>query len=521
MPGRRFIITGLLLVLSSPFAVADSQSLRSEADAAAKAGRWDKALASYLKLQETTPSLELRDRIRDSLRQAKQSQRLRDESFQQFVVSLRPAEALNLFAEVVEKLNQLHVDPRQASYQALFHAGLLELDRALADSEFRQRHLSQPSAKQLAQFRDRLQHYWAKRVIPSVKETRAAAFELLQHAQDELGVKNPSGLLGELLCGACASVDEYTLYVPPRIEQSAASPLLELANYGLNCRVLAGELVVESVTPGSWAALQTPLRKGDRILRFNGVTPNPLQPRELAQAALSPGMLGHELELQPEQHLMGTSLTLPTPLPTVYGVSVLNMRDGVGYVRIAAFKESTPREFDDALNSLKSRGARAVIVDVRGNSGGSFPAAVQTTQRLLPHGIIVTTQGQSPEFAHRVFSSDSGMTAHDLPAVLLVDGRTMSAAEVMAAAWKDHQRAYLIGMPTYGKGIVQGKIRLQSLDHADKGNRSGSVLLSLAKAFRPNGEAINGQGVVPHQLESDPNRQLDHAVNKALELLDP
>jgi carboxyl-terminal processing protease len=173
------------------------------------------------------------------------------------------------------------------------------------------------------------------------------------------------------------------------------------------------------------------------------------------------------------------------------------------------------------VNLLKDRGARAVIVDARGNPGGSFPAAVQTAQRMLPTGIIVTTQGQAAEFAHRVFSSDSGMSAHDIPVVLLVDSSTMSAAEVLAAAWKDHQRAYLIGMPTFGKGAVQGKIRLQAADQLDKPNRSGSVVVTLAHAFRPNGDAINGSGVVPHQLESDATRQLNLAISKALEMIEP
>jgi C-terminal processing protease CtpA/Prc len=158
-----------------------------------------------------------------------------------------------------------------------------------------------------------------------------------------------------------------------------------------------------------------------------------------------------------------------------------------------------------------------LVIDARGNTGGSFPGAIQVAQRFLPGGIVVMTQGQAPEFNNRVFSSDSGMTAFDLPVVLLIDTKTMSSAEAVAAAWKEHNRATLVGLPTFGKGAIQSPVRLTAVDRPD-GPRSGVLVLTVATMSGPRGGPINGAGVVPHFLEADTARQLDVAIAKAIEL---
>ena len=207
-------------------------------------------------------------------------------------------------------------------------------------------------------------------------------------------------------------------------------------------------------------------------------------------------------------------------MPTVYGAQILSSKDGIGYVRVGNIQPSTPRELDLALTELRARGMRALILDLRGNHGGHFLAGVEVAKRFLPAGVIVTTQGQSPEFAGRVFSSDSGMNAFDVPVVLLIDARTMSAAEAVAAAWKDHNRATLVGLPTFGKGVIQSPIRLTAAD-GPMGTpmRSGVLILTVASMVAPRSGPIHGAGVTPHVLESNPARQLEVAVVKAMELV--
>ncbi len=510
-------------VAPAPRAAApDPTRLRAEAEQAERQGHWGKALELYLKVQAAGSTTDFRDRIRVCLRNAGRLQRQRDPAFQQFVLSLPVADALNLYSETIDKLSTLYADRDRAAPARLFGLGIDELDRALSVPAFRERHLASPTGARVQEFRRSLRQDWQHRLPTSSRAARVAARELVAAAQESLGVRTPSAVVFELLCGACTGLDEYTVYVTPTAAQAElASPILELAAYGILIRFVGGDPIVQGLVPGSWAALNTGLRKGDRITRVNGRAVVAGNPALLAQALRDYSMVGHELEvLSAEPGMSPPMVHVPVPVPTVYAAAMLNPRDGVGYLKVGEFRESTSRELDEAVFRLKAQGLRALVIDFRGNAGGLFTAGIEVAQRFLPAGIIVTTRGQSPEFAGRVFSSDSGMSAFDVPVVLLIDTRTMSAAEAVAAAWKDHSRATLVGLPTFGKGVIQSPIRLTAADGPDGSpHRSGVLILTVASMFGPRGGAINGAGVTPHVLEADPNRQLDAALAKAVELL--
>ena len=499
----------------------DANKLQAEAEHAERAGKWDTALDFYLKAYlGGKPTPELRDRIRFCLRNVTRIQRHRDPAFQQFILTLPIADALTLYTEALAKIQSLYVDRERATFEKLMAGSLDELDRALTDAAFRQQYLPDAGELKLLKFRQSLRDGWRAKLPANTGEVRRVARDVVMNAQTTLGVKNPSAIVLELLCGACSGLDEYTAYVVPSGPQAElASPILELASYGLLIAFDGKGLVIDAIIPNSWAALHSPSRKGDRIAKINDKSMNRATPALLRDAMKLPtSPFGHEVELAAtEGDDAGSKFRLPTPLPTVYGASIL--KGGIGYLRLAGFKETTPRELDDAIESLKSRGMKALILDLRGNPGGSLTACIATAQRFLPSGIIVTTQGQAAEFNNRIFSSDAGMTAHDMPVVLLVDTKTMSSAEIFAAGLKDNGRATLVGLPTFGKGFVQSPIRLESLDTTEAPGKSGFLVLSVASTQTPRGQGINGGGVTPHFSEVDPERQLSIAVSKAIELI--
>jgi len=279
--------------------------------------------------------------------------------------------------------------------------------------------------------------------------------------------------------------------------------------------------VIQGVVPGSWAALHTPLKRGDRIVKLNG-RPTNTGLAGAAEALRNPLDGFQQLELPGTGDAPAVTVRLPLTVPTVFGVKPLSTKE-IGYARVGGFSTTTPRELDEAINALKVDGARVIILDLRGNHGGSFLAGVETARRLLPAGLIVTTQGQASEVDNQVFSSASGMTAHDIPVVLLIDAETASAAEVFAAALKDNNRATLVGTPSFGKGTVQYPLRLVTLDDVDPSgkptNKTGTVRVTIAKLFAPRGGPINGVGISPHFLEADYGLQLDLALEKAIELM--
>lgn len=491
------------------------EALQTRAAAAEKVNDWEKALELYLQAYlagRQTP--EVREKITTCNRHAAQVRRHRDPVFQQQILALPTAEALNLYAEVLEKLGGGHVDRDRTAPGKLFLSGIEEFDRALANATFRREYLPDASEATVTKFRKTLQEFWKARPPKTVREARAAVVELTRVAQTDLGLKTSSALVLELICGSCNSLDEYTVYLSPAQLQSDLAGIAELATYGLVVSIKQNQLVVDRVVPESWAAQNTTVRAGDRVLRLNGRSLQTANGVMLTEALRQPIDGLHELELVCGDMMMPATVRLPTPLPTVQLVSMLNMKDGVGYIKLASFNENTLLELDAAILRLKDQGLRSLVLDLRGNPGGHFLAGVRVAERFLPSGIIATTESPLPEFANRVFSSESGMMAVDVPLTVLIDTRTMSAAEVVATALKDQGRATIVGMPSFGKGVVQFPFKLRAADGPD-GPRSGTLVITIAKVLSASGAPIHKQGVIPDILEADAGRQLTLALERA------
>jgi carboxyl-terminal processing protease len=525
----------LVLVLSPPARSAGAPRepdrpaptpphLRAEAEAAERAGDWEAAFAAYCRLfvaDRLAP--DVREKLNNALRRVQQDRRHRDPAFRQFTQTLSVGDALGLFAEVVTKVPAVYADRDRATPQRLWEHGAEELDRALGSPTFRHLYLDPASVGKLEEFRASLRVFWSKRPVANAREARAALRQLIAAAQDTCPVRVPAALAVEFVCGACAGLDEYTVFLDPgRFTPDPSAAAADLSGYGLYLGPRGGGLVVEGVAVGSWAAFHTPLHRGDRVVRVNG---QPMTGGDMADALRTPLSGFHELEVEPaDPELPYLRVQLPLAVPTVYGADVVG-RDGVGYIRVGGFQPSTPRELDAAIADLRVRGMRSLVLDLRGNHGGAFLPGVEAARRLLPAGIIVTTQGQLGEVASRVFSSDSGPAALVMPLVVLIDSETASAAEVLAAALKDNNRAVLIGMPSFGKGAILYPLKLTAADEVDEAGqprpRSGGVHVTIARLISPRGAAINGAGVTPHVIEPDPVQQLRLAIERAAESLAP
>lgn len=493
--------------------------LRDLADKAEKAGDWDAAFSAYCHLfviDRTAP--DLRDKLSASLRRVQQLRRHRDPSYQQFAGAMQLGSGLDLFAEVIQRVPTIYAEREKAAPQTLWGYAVEEIDRALGNAAFRQAFLDNPRADKIEPFRAALRRDWAKRPVTDYKTARAAMRDLIATAQESFAVRVPASLALEGACGACSGLDEYTAFLTPNAGAAPVGP--DLAAAGLFLGASKDGLVIQGVVPNSWFALNYPnLKRGERVAKING---RPMDTMAGAVEAMKhPGVDGnHRFEFPPVGDGPPTVVEIPVTVPSVYGRRLIGA-NAVGYLRLGSFSTATPTELDVEINKLKTDGARVVILDLRGNHGGSFLAGVEVARRLLPSGLIVTTQGQATEVNNQVFSSMSGMSAHDIKVVLLIDAETASAAEVLAAALKDNDRATLVGMPTFGKGTVQYPLRLVTLDDADakKPGKTGTVRVTIAKLIAPRSGPINGVGVTPHHLEADYALQLELAIEKATELL--
>ncbi|MFM8271074.1 MAG: S41 family peptidase, partial [Gemmata sp.] len=395
-----------------------------------------------------------------------------------------------------------------------------ELDRALGNPLFIQAFLTNPQPDKLDAFRTVLRQQWAKRPVGDYKAARSMMRRLIAAAQDHFSVRVPPAFAVEGACGACGGLDEYTVFLTPNAgAEMSTVPDLSASGLYLGVSKESG-LVIDGIVPNSWAAHHYPqLKRGARVTRLNNQVMDAAGLTGAVGALRNPTDGVHTLDVRGVDDKL--EVRIPVVVPSVYGTKMLPDRP-VGYTRIGHFTTSTPQELDQALGALKMAGARAVVIDLRGNHGGAFMAGVETVRRLLPSGVIVRTQGQITEIANQEFTSSSGAGAHDVPLVLLIDAETASAAEVVAAALKDHDRAKVVGMPSFGKGSVQYPLRLVTLDDINpatgkKVSNTGTVRVTIARLVAPTSGPISGTGITPHFIESDPTLQIELAGDKAEE----
>lgn len=180
------------------------------------------------------------------------------------------------------------------------------------------------------------------------------------------------------------------------------------------------------------------------------------------------------------------------------------LEEGIGYLRIASFGSSTDKEFKDAMSRLKKENLKGLILDLRLNHGGLLTTCVEIAKEIVPKGPIVSIvyrDGSKEEFT-------SSLNAPELPLVVLIDGDSASASEILAGALQDTGAATIVGVTSYGKGSVQS---IRQLPGSDDG-----LKLTVAKYYTPKGRSIDGVGIVPDVTVDGGSEQ---QLSKAVELL--
>src|SRR6202795_2207928 len=164
----------------------------------------------------------------------------------------------------------------------------------------------------------------------------------------------------------------------------------------------------------------------------------------------------------------------------------------IGYIRISSFNEQTTdglkKAIADIAKEIPSDKLAGYVVDLRNNPGGLLDQAVSVTSAFMARGEVVSTRGRTPEETQR-YTARGGDLAKGKPLVVLINGGSASASEIVAGALHDHKRATLIGTRSFGKGSVQTIIPL--------GTGNGALALTTARYFTPSGHSIQAQGVVP------------------------
>ena len=182
--------------------------------------------------------------------------------------------------------------------------------------------------------------------------------------------------------------------------------------------------------------------------------------------------------------------------------------NNIGYIRISSFEEKTADDFKKHLpRSLELKGVKGFILDLRDNGGGLVDVCVEVADALLDEGVVTYTEDRNG--AKEYYKSKSGATS--LPYVVLVNGGTASASEIITGAIKDHKGGKIVGTTTYGKGIIQS---VEQLPNGD------AVKLTIMQYFSPDGNIIHGVGVKPDVVvEALADDKTDVQLEKAIEML--
>ncbi len=305
-------------------------------------------------------------------------------------------------------------------------------------------------------------------------------------------------LLQAAIRGMVSSLDPYSAYLDgEEYDEVKISSSGQYSGVGIEVALEDQQVVVVSPFDGSPAAAAG-IRSGDVIASIDGIPVN-----AAALADTIGRMRGKEgtsvkIGVLREGSAEPLQFTLKRSRVDMHSVKSELPEPGIGYARISQFSETTGDDLQAALKDLRKRNGaplKGLVLDMRNNPGGVLEAAVAVADAFLDKGVIVTARGRTPESKFEM-DATPGDALNGAPLVILVNGGSASAAEIVAGALKDHHRAKLMGRTTFGKGSVQTVMPLSD-DRAIK--------LTTSLYYTPSGLSINHRGIAPDiELERDP-----------------
>ncbi|MCV6605321.1 MAG: S41 family peptidase, partial [Porticoccaceae bacterium] len=297
-------------------------------------------------------------------------------------------------------------------------------------------------------------------------------------------------LLQNAINGLLGNLDPHSTY----LNEEAFAQLQKSSNgeefSGIGIEVDMEDNAVLVVAPiDDSPAIKAGIRAGDRIIKIGDKLVKGLNQDEAIN--LMRGPQGTQVMLTIVRKGAARPLTLELTRDTIKSLSVRSrvLEPGYGYIRISQFQVETGEQFRNSL--LKLMGSqepfKGFILDLRNNPGGVLPAAVEVADTLLDGGMVTYTKGRLPSSNTEYEASSDDITGN-IPVVVLIDGGSASASEIVAGALQDHRRAIVVGTRSFGKGSVQSVVQISETE---------GVKLTTARYFTPNGRSIQARGIQP------------------------
>jgi carboxyl-terminal processing protease len=318
----------------------------------------------------------------------------------------------------------------------------------------------------------------------------AEAFERVR--ADHVDPVSDDQLIEGAITGMLASLDAHSSYLNVKAyKDMQATTQGEFGGLGIEVTADNGAIKVVAPmdgTPGAKAGL----KPGDLIVALDDMSILNLSLNEAVDKMR--GQPGTPIKLTVKRGDQAPfDVSLVRAVIHVQSVRGHLERENIAYIRIASFAEQTAKELETTYTDIKQKAGgklAGLVLDLRSDPGGLLDQAVAVSDAFLDHGEIVSTRGRRPDDAQR-FNAHQGDITNGLPIVVLIDGGTASAAEIVAGALQDHHRAVLLGTRSFGKGSVQTIIPMAG----------GSALrLTTARYYTPSGRSIQAKGIEPDIL---------------------
>ncbi len=412
--------------------------------------------------------------------------RYSDITFRNSLNTLSDTDALELYTDAATKLNAHYV--QNPDWARLTARGTADLEIALGETTFLNNTIGQANPDRVNVFLKELRRQMAQHPISTRSDARDAVWNAAQMANLHLGLK-PTVVIFEYTAAMMGGLDEYSAFLTSGQLNDLYSQIEgNFVGLGVELKAADKALLIVNVIHKS-PAERAGIKPNDRIVAVGDRTTSDVSTDQAAE--LLQGPEGSSVDLQivtgdDAPHKL-TVRREHVDVPSVDEIKIIDPDFGIGYFKLTCFEKTTARDVDSALWQLHRDGMRSLVIDLRGNPGGLLTSAVEVADKFIEQGSIVSTHGRSP-------GEDFNYTAHGsgtwrMPIVVLIDGDSASAAEILAGAMRDYHRATIVGTRSYGKGSVQGIFPLTV--------GGAGVRITTAKFYSPLGKPFAGIGVDP------------------------
>ncbi|CAN2039505.1 Carboxy-terminal-processing protease [Candidatus Magnetomoraceae bacterium gMMP-15] len=340
-------------------------------------------------------------------------------------------------------------------------------------------------------------------------------------------------LIHSAIQGMVRSLDPHSAFMPPEaFEELQIDTHGEFGGIGIVITMKDDVLTVISPIEGT-PAYRAGIKAGDKIIKVDGEPTRDLEMWEAVRKMRGPKGTSVIITIVRDNIKKPIDFSIVRDIIPIESVRSSVLEDGYGYLWVTNFRDKTTTDIELALQNMEAEQSplKGLILDLRDNPGGLLDQAIKVTDLFIDEGDIVSIKGRSSTNT-RVFSAGSNGIERNYPLVILINGGSASASEIVAGALQDHKRALILGTTSFGKGSVQTVEPL----------RDGYGLkFTIARYYTPNGRSIQAQGIIPdiivkarfmedesmdqgillkekdlkNHLEAEPDKKTDERDNKA------